>query len=187
MRKLIITLLGIFLSTQSVLAAKDYEKLYNEAEVPKIKLMHNLDPYQNEDYYNYTWAPYPLFRTATALYFKDITIPPGYYLLAARTIKDKDYIFFKESGKVKFIIPVIETDIVLEDSYQRKMPTPKLTKTENVKKKIASFFKNHMSNSKKQDPPSSFIQAQKLDENFHEIIYYYGNKKYTMYFRTSSF
>ena len=186
MRKFFIIVL-ILITAQACFAKKDYERLYNEAEVPKIKLMHNLDPYQDEDYFNYAWSPYPLFRTATTLYFKDIVIPPGYYLLAARTIKDKDYIFFKESGKVKFIIPVIETDTVLKDTYKRKMPVPELTKTQKAKNKIGSFFKNHFSNSKKQDPPSSYIQAQKLDDNFHEIIYYYGNKKYTMYFRTSSF
>lgn len=173
--------------TSPAMSATDYEQLYNEAQMPKMKLMHDLDPYQNEDYYNYAWSPYPLFRTATTLYFKETTIPPGYYLLAAREIKGKDYVFFKEAGKVKYIIPVIETDIVLEDFYKRKMPEPQLTKGQKIKKNTGNFFTKLFNNSKKQPPPSSFIEAQKLDGNFYEIIYYYGNKKYTMYFRTTSF
>lgn len=185
--KILIGACLIALATAPCLASNDYEQLYNAEEVPKIKLMHDLDPYQNEDYYNYAWAPYPLFRTASTLYFKEITIPPGYYLLAARTIKGKDYIFFKESGKVKYIIPVIETETVLEDFYKRQMPEPQLTKGQKTKKKAGNFMSKIFKNSSKQPPPSSFIQAQKLDANFYEIIYYYGNKKYTMYFRTTSF
>ena len=66
MKKIFILLL-IFICSNPCFAAKDYEKLYNEAQVPNIKLMHNLDPYQDEDYFNYAWSPYPLFRTATTL------------------------------------------------------------------------------------------------------------------------
>jgi len=187
MYKNLIAILACSVTFIPAFAANDYERLYNEAEVPKIKLMHDLDPYQNEDYYNYAWSPYPLFRTASTLYFKDITIPPGYYLLAAREIKGKDYVFFKEAGKVKYIIPVVETDVVLEDFYKRKMPEPQLTKGQKFKKNTGNFFSKLFKDSKKQPPPRSFIQAQKLDGNFYEIIYYYGNKKYTMYFRTTSF
>ena len=187
MKKQLIGISILILLCNTAFAAKDYETLYNNAEVPKIKLMHNLDPYQNEDYFNYAYSPYPLFRTSSTLYFKDITIPPGYYLLAARNIKDKDYIFFKESGKVKYIIPVIETDVVLEDFYKRKMPVPQLTKGEKFKKKVANGWNNIFRNSKKRQPPSSYIEGHALDGNFFEIVFYYGNKKYTMYFRTTSF
>lgn len=186
MKKLMILFL-IFVCANPCFAAKDYERLYNEAQMPQIKLMHDLDPYQDEDYFNYAWSPYPLFRTSTTLYFKDITIPPGYYLLAARNIKDKDYIFFKASGKVKYIIPVVDTEIVLEDTYKGKIPQKKLNKTQKTKKKIAHFFDNLFENTKKIDPPTSYIQAQQLDNNFMEIVYYFGNNKYTMYFRLTSF
>ena len=186
MRKILIILL-ILLSAQASFATKDYEKLYNEAELPTFKLMHDLDPYQDEDYFNYTWSPYPLFRTATTLYFKDVTIPPGYYLLAARNVQGKDYMFFKASGKVKYIVPIIETDTVLEDSYKQKIPEKKLTKTQKLRKKTTHFLNNLSKNTKKIDPPTSFIQAQQLDSQFMEVVYYYGNKKYTMYFRTTSF
>ncbi len=173
--------------TSCAFAAKDYEKMYNNAEVPQIKLMHDLDPYQNEDYFNYAYSPYPLFRTASTLYFKDLVITPGYYLLAARNIKGKDYIFFKAEGKVKFIVPAIETEVVLEDFYKRKMPVAKLTKWQKFKKRISDGWNKKFKNSKKMPPPSSYIEAKILDENFYEIVFYYGNKKYTMYFRTSSF
>lgn len=185
--KKIFIIFTILLLAQSAFAAKNYEKMYNETEVPQIKLMHDLDPYQDEDYFNYAWSPYPLFRTATTLYFKDITIPPGYYLLAARNIKNKDYIFFKANGKVKYIIPVAETELVLEESYKGKIPEKKLNKAQKTKKKITHFLDNLFENTKKIDPPTSFIQAQQLDNNFIEIIYYFGNQKYTMYFRTTSF
>lgn len=188
MKKLLkILFLLCVLCSLPVAAKSDYEQLYNQAEVPKIKLMHNLDPYQAEDYFNYAYAPFALFRTAAPLYFKSITIPPGYYLLAARNIKDKDYIFFKEAGKVKYIIPVMETEIVLEDFYKKMMPVPELTKWQKFKKGTGENLAKIFRQSKKLPPPNSYIDAQKLDDNFHQIIYYYGNKKYTMYFRTSSF
>lgn len=188
MRNLITIFLIVFvLSTQSVSAKADYETLYNEAEVPKIKLMHDLDPYQAEDYLTYAYAPFALFRTASYLYFKEITIPPGYYLLAARTIKGKDYVFFKEAGKVKYIIPVMETDVVLEDFYKRMMPVPEKTKWQKFKQGVGNAFSKIGRDSKRQPPPNSYIEAQRLDANFYQVIYYYGNKKYTMYFRTSSF
>ncbi len=187
MKAIILLFTFIFFCNTTAFAAKDYEKIYNETETPQINLMHDLDPYQNEDYFNYAYSPYPLFRTATTLYFKDKIIEPGYYLLAARTIKGKDYIFFKSNGKVKFIIPVVETDIVLEDFYKKKMPVPELTKWQKFTKNLGEKIGKHLTASKKQPPPTSYIEAQTLDENFYEIVFYYGNKKYTMYFRTSGF
>lgn len=185
MKKFLFLLLIVFCLINSAFAK--HERLYNEAEVPDFKFMHNIDPYEMEDYYNYAWSPYLLFRTASTLYFKDISIPPGYYLLAARNIKNKDYVFFKDNGKVKYVIPVMETDLVSEDFYKRKMPVPKLTKGQKIKKNIGNFFNKLFKNSKKQPPPCSFIEAKNLDGIFYSVIYYYGNKKYTMYFRTSSF
>ena len=186
MKRLLILIFSMFVCS-SAFASKDIESLYNNAEKPDIKLMHNLDPYQNEDYFNYAYSPYPLFRLSTTLYFKDSAIPPGYYLLAARNIKDKDYVFFKEAGKVKFIIPVIETDTVLEDFYKRKMPVPELTKGQKFKNKVENGWHKVFKGGKKQPPPTSYIEGHLLDGNFYELIFYYGNKKYTMYFRTTGF
>ena len=166
---------------------EDIPEIYRNLEVPTHKYIHDLDPEEFVDTQNAAWSPYSLFRLTAPLYFKTIAIKPGYYLLTPREHAGNWYMLFKESGKVKYIIPVIETDIVLEDSYKNKIPEKKLTKSQKAKKKITHFFDNLFENTKKIDPPTSFIQAQQLDNNFMEIIYYFGNNKYTMYFRTTSF
>ena len=104
----------IFCSLKSY-AATDYATLYEKAQVPDFELVHNLDPYQNEDYQKYAYAPYPLFRLSSTVYFKNQTVPAGYYILTPRVMKDRDYVFFKEAGKVKYIIPVVKKELVPVD------------------------------------------------------------------------
>lgn len=186
MKKVLVLFLIFFVGAIKC-AAFDYETAYNETPVSDIEFMHSLDPYETEDYYKYAWAPYPLFRTATTLYFKTVTIPPGYYILTARNIKGKDYVLFKDNGKVEFIIPVLKTEIISETFYERYMPTPKLTKGQKFKEGTVKTFRKIFRVKEKVPPPKSFIEAKMADGSFFELLYYYGNSKYYMYFRTSSF
>lgn len=167
---------------------EDYEKLYKFANIPNFELVHDLDPYQTEDYQNYAWAPYPLFRLASDLYFKNQLIPAGYYILTPRMMNGKEYVFFKESGKVKFIIPVVKKELVSPGYYDINVPKVKDTKWQNFRKsssdKFYTVFKN---SSKKQPPPQSYIESTYIDGNMFLVILHYSEYKYTMIFKSTRF
>ena len=97
MKTCLILLSTIFLFSSAVFAADfDYEQIYRDMEVPTHRYVHNIDPGEYYDTQTSTWSPYPLFRLASPIYFKTITIEPGYYVLTPREYKDNWYILFKE-------------------------------------------------------------------------------------------
>ena len=186
-----VLIISLFLCAGTVFAEaanEDYAKLYKFANIPDFELVHDLDPYQNEDYQKYAWSPYPLFRLAVDLYFKNQTIPAGYYILTPRTINDREYVLFKESGKVKYIIPVVKKELVAPGYYDTMVPKAKKSKwqsfCENVRDKFYTFFRN---SSRKSPPPGSYIQSYYIDGNMFLVIMCYGDYKYTMVFKSTRF
>lgn len=181
----VIVLLLIFSCTNSVFAseADEFIRKYENAQLADFELVQNLDPYQVEDYYKYAWSPYPLFRTSIDLYFKSIHIQPGYYILTPRTIKDKDYVFFKQNGKVIHIIPVADKDFVTELFYQEVMPEPKRNLFGKIYVKTRRNFYRIFRKGKKQDPPNSYIEASTIDNMFFRIDVYYGTTCYSLFFK----
>lgn len=188
MKKLIktFTITAIFAISAALPSfAEDYARLYEEAKPADFQLVHEIDPYQNEDYQNYAWSPFPLFRLSSEVHFKGQSIPAGYYILTPRTINGKDYVFFKEAGKVKYIIPVVKKDLVPIDFYHTNLPEPKRTKWQNFCKgtrdKFYTVFRN---SSKKSPPPSSYIVSDFLDNEMYLIVVYYGEHKYSLVFKS---
>ncbi len=166
----------------------DYAELYKYASIPDFELVHDLDPYQNEDYQQYAWSPFPLFRLAAELNFKGQKIEPGYYILTPRTMKGKDYVFFKESGKVKYIIPVVKKELVSPGFYSRNIPAPKTTKWEDFKKSTADKFHTMFKDtSKKTPPPASYIEAEYIDGDMYLIKLYFSEHKYILVFKSTRF
>ena len=182
MKKFICLICLVLITLPSMAAVDELQMLYESAQPSTIKLLHNLDPFQDEEYYKYAWSPYPLFRTSSPLYFKDTVIPPGYYLITARTLQGKDYVLFKDNGKVQFIIPVAKKVSVDPTFYQRNVPAPKLTKWQKFKKKAKDEFYKRNKNSKKVPPPNSFIDIAD-DGMFFLIKYYFGNDCYWIVFK----
>ena len=82
---------------------------------------------------------YPLFRLMSPLYFKNVTVEPGYYLLTPREHKGNWYILFKEGGKVKYIIPVYDKKIVPMNFYKENLPQVKMTPTQSIHVKLLDF------------------------------------------------
>lgn len=149
----------------------NYDDLYYKSNSTPPKLMHNLDPFQDEDNIKYAWSPYPLFRTSSTLYYTDKTIPPGYYLLTPRKLKDKDYVFFKENGKISFTIPVAKKEAVSPIFYDKYIPKPKLTKWQQFwKNRSDNFYKKHK-DSKKMPPPPSYIEVADVGNYFLIKLY----------------
>lgn len=98
----------------------DIEEMYRKMPVPAHKYVHNIDPGEYQDTMYTTWSPYPLFRLTAPLFFKSITIQPGYYLLTPREHEGKWYMLFKEAGRIKYIIPCYKREMVPFGFYEKQ-------------------------------------------------------------------
>lgn len=163
--------------------AKDYAGIYNSLEPATHSYMHDIDPDQYYDMKDATWAPYPLLRLNSYIYFKDRAIEPGYYLLTPREHKDKWYLLFKQNGKVMHIIPIYERDITPEFFYEKHLPQPKLTKAQKIHMGALSFL-GKFNSTKRKDPIKCYMEITDLENHFVSIVIYYGNHKYSTIFRT---
>lgn len=162
---------------------KDYVQIYNSLEPANFSYMHDIDPDQYYDIKDTTWAPYPLLRLNSYIYFKNQAIEPGYYLLTPREYKGKWYMLFKQNGKVSHIIPTYERDLVPEFFYEKHLPKPKLTPSQKVHMGFLSFL-GKFNSTKRRDPVKSYMEINDLENYFVSIVIYYGNHKYSTIFRT---
>lgn len=168
---------------QKTKPTKNYAQIYNELEVPTFSYLHDIDPDQFYDMKDTAWSVYPLFRLNSPIYFKSITIEPGYYLITPREHKDKWYILFKQNGVVKHIIPVYERDYTPEMFYDEHIPKPKLTKAQKIHMGVLDFLGNFNS-TKRKTPVQSYLEVNDLENYFLSIVIYYGSHKYSTLFRT---
>ena len=164
----------------------DYEKVYRELPVPEHSYIHDIDPGEYFDTKDSAWSVYPLLRLTSPLFFKTITIQPGYYLLTPRKYEDKWYMLFKEAGRIKYIIPVYERDITPMNFYDENLPKPKLTFSQKVHLKTLDFVGRHFQNSKREPAPQNYLEMFDLDNNFVSMVVYWGSHRYHMIFRSVS-
>lgn len=165
----------------------DYRQIYMDMEVPAFSYIHGIDPGQYYDNKNATYSPYPLFRLISPLYFKTVTIKPGYYLLTPITYKDKPYLLFKDCGVIKYTIPVYNKELVPEGFYESHLPKPKLTFRQNMSKNYYHFVGTHFKSANKKPPVQSYLEVNDLDNKFICVIVYYGSYRYYTLFRTVEF
>ncbi len=181
----LIIFLALCFNASIASAETNYAELYQKTNPADFELVHNIDPYQNEDYQKYAWSPFPLFRLSSDVYFKGQTIPAGYYILTPRSMNGRDYVFFKEAGKVKFVIPVVKKELVPVDFYHSNIPEPKYTKWQsfckNVREGFYTIFRN---SSRKAPPPSSYITTEIIEGNMYLIVVCYGETKYYLVFKS---
>lgn len=164
-------------------ATKNYPQIYNDLEPANFAYMHDIDPDQYYDMKDASWAPYPLLRLNSYIYFKDQAIEPGYYLLTPREHQGKWYLLFKQNGKVSHIIPVYERDLTPEFFYDKHLPKPKLTTSQKIHMNTLDFLGKFKS-TKRKEPIKSYMEINDLENYFVSIIIYYGNHKYSTIFRT---
>lgn len=163
----------------------DVEQMYRDMPVPTFSYVHNIDPGEYQDTRYTTWSPYPLFRMTAPLYFKTITIEPGYYLLTPREHDGKWYILFKEAGKIKYIVPCYKKEMVPLDFYKNNLPQIKMTKPQLIREKALKFVgKKFNSSKRKHVTKDTFLEATDLDNNFISLIIYWGNYRYYFVLRT---
>ena len=170
-------------NTTDVKPTKDYVAIYNSLEQARHSYLHDIDPEQYYDMKDASWAPYPLLRLNSYIYFKDRAIEPGYYLLTPREHKGNWFLLFKQNGRVAHIIPVYERDIVPELFYEKHLPKPKLNGAQKIHMGVLSFL-GKFNSTKRKDPIKSYMEITDLENHFVSIIIYYGNHKYSTIFRT---
>jgi len=164
-------------------STKNYVKIYNDLAPADFSYIHNMDPEQYYDMKDATWSPYPLLRLNSAIFFKNITIEPGYYLLTPREHKGKWFLLFKQNGLVKYIVPVYERGITPEFFYDKHLPKPKEKFAQKIHKGTLSAF-GKLKSSKRKDPIKCYMEINDLENYFVSIVIYYGNHKYSTIMRT---
>ena len=162
----------------------DYEQIYRDLPVPEHKYVHDIDPGEYYDMKDTSWSPYPLLRLTSPLYFKDITIEPGYYLLTPRENKGNWYMLFKDAGKVRYIIPVYDREIVPVMFYDENLPQAKLAPSQKIHLKLLDIVGTFVPSAKRKPAPKTYLEVTDLDNNFVSIVIYWGDYRYYTIFRT---
>ncbi len=176
----LILLTGLAVSAKNI----DYEQIYRDLEVPTHRYIHDVDPGEYYDTHTSTWSPYPLFRLSSPIYFKTIAIEPGYYVLTPREYKDNWYILFKDSGKIRYIIPVYDREVVPVTFYEDHIPQKKLTITQSLHIKALDTIGRIFPSAKRKPTPQTYLEATDLDHNYLSLVIYWGNYRYYTIFRT---
>ena len=178
--------LFLFLSVNPTFSAAivgDYIQIYNNLEKADFSYIHDIDPDQYYDTFKYAYTPYPLFRLNSPIYFKDISVEPGYYNLTPREHNGKWYILFKDNGKIKYYIPCYKREIVPSDFYATHLPKPKLTFTQKVHINFIAGVGKISKSSKRASAPKTFLEFDELDNEFYSFVVYYGDFRYYMIFK----
>ena len=186
MKRLIYIFTVLILLSSCAFCADDYLKLYEEAQPYGSKFFNDIDPWQDEDSLKYAWSPYPLFRSSEPLYFKNyFKIEPGYYLLTPRELDNKYYVLFKQNGKVRFIVPVVQVKLTPVNFYPQNTPHKKPTFWGKVGQKLADVANGVCRDNKRQKPPSSLLKMENKTP-FYVMHFYYGERCYIMVFKNTN-
>lgn len=185
MKRIVLILFLLFLSLNKSFAyEEDYRQIYIDMEVPTFSYVHGIDPGQYYDNKDAAYSVYPLFRLTAPIYFKTITIQPGYYALTPTEHKGSSYLLFKDNGLIKYTVPVYKKELVPEGFYESHLPQPKLTWMQRRSKAFYTFVGKHFKHSKRKPAVKAYIEVNDLDNKFISIIVYFGNYKYYTLFRT---
>lgn len=163
----------------------DYIQIYNHLMPADFTYIHDIDPEQYYDMQNYAYSPYPLFRLNSPIYFKSVTVEPGYYNLTPREHNGEWYVLFKDNGKVKYYIPCYKREIVPLNFYETHLPKPKLTFTQKVHIKFISGVGRISKCSKRRSAPKTYLEFDELDNEFYSVVVYYGDFRYFLLFKAS--
>lgn len=156
----------------------DIEAVYNHQIPLDIKFENNLDPYEQQDNYTCARSPYPLVRTVMPMYSLKTVIEPGYYLLTPRKIGARDYLLFKERGRVLYTAPIFESKQV---DPEKEYPQPK-DPYDDAPFGLKNVFKGLgiISGRRTQTPqiPMHKVDCFQYNDQFYGINIYYKDRMY---------
>lgn len=185
MNKIILTLfLFVFSINPCFCFETDYARIYMDLEVPTFSYVHGIDPGQYYDNKDAAYSTYPLFRLCSPLYFKTVTIVPGYYALTPREHNGKDYLLFKDCGLVKYTIPVYKKELVPQGFYESHIPQPKISFGQKVRANIYKFIGNHVGSAQRKPPAKTYLEINDIDNHFVSLVIYFDAYRYYTIFRT---
>ncbi len=181
---LILLIFSFFIFCAPSFADETFDEIYEKLEPAGFEYMFGIDPYQAEDYAKYMYSPYPLFRVGLPFIFKDIKIEPGYYILTPRKKDGRTFILFKEQGRVKYLIPVYNIDIVDPLFYDQYIPEKKKGFWEKLGQKTSNTIGRMFPKKTQRMPaPKAYIEVNDIDREYYQVILYYGTQKYYMIFK----
>lgn len=173
-----------FANAPAIAEDSQYDEIYYNLAVPEITFENDVDPYEAEDNSQFHVSPYPLLRVSSTLVFKDIKIPANYYLISPRKINDSYYVLFKQGGKVKYIIPIYETESV---QPLTTYPQPPKKQKHWWDYPLYPFRWALGIAMGKDDPPprtpQSLVKAYDLDSRYYGIDLYYNDRVYKTIFK----
>ena len=178
---------GSDIKPDKVYTQAEYEQIYRDLEVPTFTFIHGVDPDQYYDMKDTAWSPYPLMRLNSPIYFKSITVEPGYYLLTPRQYKGDWFILFKEAGKVKYTIPVFEKNYTEPGYYHTHLKELDMKKSQRWMVKFLNGVGKYFKKSKRNPGVQTNLELTDLDNKFLLIEVYYGAMRYKTIFRTEKF
>lgn len=182
--KILIVLSLISVFNLKSYAEVDYHKIYDELEMADFEYIFGIDPYQAEEYTKYMFSPYPLLRVGVNFIFKDIKIPPGYYLLTPRKHNGRTYVLFKEQGRVKYMIPCYNVDFTTTQVYDKYIPKPKTSAWKKLKTGVSDTVGTIIPKKTQRKPiPKTYMEINDIDGEFYQVILYYDTSKYYLIFK----
>ncbi len=165
-------------------SAFDIEAIYNKQIPLDIKFENNLDPYEQQDNYSCAMSPYPLVRTVMPMYSLKTIIEPGYYLLTPRKIGARDYLLFKERGRVLYTAPIFESKQI---DPEKEYPQPK-DPYDDAPFGLKSVFKGLgiISGRRTHAPqvPMHKVDCFQYNDQFYGINVYYKDRIYKTVYKT---
>lgn len=184
LKTLLVLIFCIFTAFLPSGARENYEEIYENLEPADFEYMFGIDPYQAEDYTKYMYSPYPLFRIGVPFIFKDTTIAPGYYILTPRKKDGRTFVLFKEQGRVKYLIPAYNVDIVDPLFYDQYIPEKKKGFWAKLGEKTSNAIGRAFPEKTQRMPaPKAYIEVNDIDREFYQVILFYGEQKYYMIFK----
>lgn len=156
----------------------DIEAIYNKQIPSDVTFENNLDPYEQQDNYTCARSPYPLIRTVMPMYSFKVVIEPGYYLLTPRKIGARDYLLFKERGRVLYTVPIFESKQI---DPEKEYPQPK-DPYDDAPFGLKNVFKGLgiISGRRTQAPkiPMYKVDCFQYDDKFYGINVFYKDRIY---------
>ena len=100
----------------------DYEKIYKDLKEIKVEFIHDEDPDEYYETQKIHFSPYPLIRLTQRLYYLNKVIEPGFYLLTPREYGGQRCVLFKQTGKIKYIVPIFDHKTIIPELEYQKPP-----------------------------------------------------------------
>ena len=91
---------------------------------------------------------------------------------------------FKEGGKIKYIVPIYDRQLVPLNFYDENLPKAKLTPTQKIHITLLDTIGKFIPSAKRKPTPQTYLEVVDLDNNFISLVVYWGNYKYFTIFRT---